>query len=332
MRRCRGERHSKVDMAGGILDARLQHEGAGDTRRARVKRPGAVEARRDKERAAAPSGDQAQLTSPGDGLGAVGRAELAQDVTHALTVSRVTTSSLAMAWFDLPRRASSALPAAAGQWIDDDGHRGRVPAVPQRRMPGVEARVAGPGSRAGRRGRPAGRWAATSRPSSAAIGGPRRRKPSGNPAGRRQRPGQGGHRPASSPLAASARARSAPISMRLLVRSWAAAAACSRSSSTERLPAAPGPAARGRAPDIPARGAARFDFRVKAALLRPALGAARSPWASSSGPLGRDGVDQSGRAQRGLRGLAHRLQRTGRIAAACRIHASVARPLASGGA
>ena len=38
------------------------------------------------------SGDQAQLTGPGDGLGAVGRAELA-----LLTVSRVTTSSRAMA-------------------------------------------------------------------------------------------------------------------------------------------------------------------------------------------------------------------------------------------
>ena len=32
MRRCRGGRHSKVDMAGGILGARLQHEGAGDAR------------------------------------------------------------------------------------------------------------------------------------------------------------------------------------------------------------------------------------------------------------------------------------------------------------
>src|SRR5580693_8037966 len=55
----------------------------------------------------AASGDQAELPGPRGGLGAVGGAELAQDVGHVLlTVSSATTRSWAMRWFDLPAASS----------------------------------------------------------------------------------------------------------------------------------------------------------------------------------------------------------------------------------
>jgi hypothetical protein len=63
-------------------------------------------------------GEQAELAGAGDGLGAVGRAELAQQVADVLlTVSRVTTSSAAMRGFGMPAasstRISSSRPASS---------------------------------------------------------------------------------------------------------------------------------------------------------------------------------------------------------------------------
>src|SRR5487761_1470678 len=53
------------------------------------------------------SGDQAELPGPRGGLGAVGGADLAQDVGHVLlTVSSATTRSWAMRWFDRPAASS----------------------------------------------------------------------------------------------------------------------------------------------------------------------------------------------------------------------------------
>jgi hypothetical protein len=53
------------------------------------------------------SGDQAELPGPRGGPGAVGGAELAQDVRHVLfTVSSDTNSSRAIRWFDLPAAIS----------------------------------------------------------------------------------------------------------------------------------------------------------------------------------------------------------------------------------
>ncbi len=85
MSRRRPGRHPKVDLLGGIFRGGLWHEGATGSE------TGAV------------LGDQAEFSCPGDSLGAVGCAELAEDVADVLlTVSRVITSSPAMAWFGVP--------------------------------------------------------------------------------------------------------------------------------------------------------------------------------------------------------------------------------------
>ena len=58
--------------------------------------------------------EQAQRPVAGHGLGAVGGAELAQDVADMfLTVSSAATSLPAICWFGVPRPATSA-PAARG--------------------------------------------------------------------------------------------------------------------------------------------------------------------------------------------------------------------------
>ena len=93
MSRRRSGRHPKVDLLGGIFRggalARRCHR-FGDGRRAR---------------------DQAEFSCLGDSLGAVGCAELAEDVADVLlTVSRVTTSSPAKAWFGV---TPSCQPASA---------------------------------------------------------------------------------------------------------------------------------------------------------------------------------------------------------------------------
>ena len=60
-------------------------------------------------------GDQAELPGPRGDLGAVGGAELAQDVvTCFLTVSSATPRSWAMRWFYLPAASSRCSSASAG--------------------------------------------------------------------------------------------------------------------------------------------------------------------------------------------------------------------------
>src|SRR5580693_674373 len=111
-------------------------------------------------RLGAVSGDQAELPGPRGGLGAVGGAELAQDVGHVLlTVSSATTRSWVMRWFDLPaassRSTSSSRPVsgsarpggAAGlrpRCSEAASRRATRPAAPRPRQPGPDAHYLGP--------------------------------------------------------------------------------------------------------------------------------------------------------------------------------------------
>ena len=62
---------------------------------------------------------------PGDGLGAVSRADLAQDVADVpLTVNKVTNTSSAMAWFGVPLASvASTSSSRPGQLLDQARHR-----------------------------------------------------------------------------------------------------------------------------------------------------------------------------------------------------------------
>ena len=195
---------------------------------------------------------------------------------------------------------------------------------------------AGPGSRAGPRRRP-GRTAGprSAGPAARPSAVPRRRRPGHSPAGRpAEHVGQGvPPRPASSPLAASASARSAPASIRLPIRSWATAARVQPVQQRERLGGPllgqqhPGQHQVSRLPRV-----VRLVVRVEAALFRPARGRGQVALGQQQPrPLRRDRVEQAGRvpAQTCMASPIASRAPAG-SPAACRIHASVTRPAASG--
>ena len=134
-------RHAKVDTAGEILSTRLQHEGAGDARRPALR-------------------DQAELAGAGDGLGAVARAELGQDVADVLLDGVEGDHELARDGLVRPagRQHLQYLKLTAGQRVDQALHR-RDAAPPGARGDVLRAeRPLEPGQAAerDRRGRPAG--------------------------------------------------------------------------------------------------------------------------------------------------------------------------------
>ena len=74
--------------------------------------------------------NEAELTGQGNGLGAVGRAELAQQVADVLfTVSRLTTNSPAMRGFGAPAASSARDSSSRGQLLHQAG-------TPRRRLAG----------------------------------------------------------------------------------------------------------------------------------------------------------------------------------------------------
>ena len=82
-------------------------------------------------------------------------------------------------------------------------------------------------------------------------------------------------------------------------------------------------------PGLP--GVVRLVVRGEAVLLRPALGGGQVALGEQEPrSLRRDGVERAGRARRGLPRFADRLQGLGLVTGRLPIHASVARPPASG--
>ena len=79
-----------------------------------------------------PSGDQAQLPRPGDGLGTVGRAEFAQDVADVLLDGVEGDHEVAGDSLIRPahREHLKDFELAAGQRVDDDGRNGITPEPP----------------------------------------------------------------------------------------------------------------------------------------------------------------------------------------------------------
>ena len=179
--RC-GRRHPEVDVPGGIFR----------------RRPVARRCRRTSY--GAPSGDQAQLPCPGDGLGAVGRAELGQEMADVLLdgVEGYHKLARAMAWFDRPE---ASMPSTSSSRAVSASTRPGTAAA----APGLGSGVACDASnaRCSRARQPNGTFAAASPARWTAISrqqrGHRRALVGEDPditlrAGRGERPGQGGHR------------------------------------------------------------------------------------------------------------------------------------------
>ena len=262
------------------------------------------------------SGDEAQLTGPGDGLGAVGRAELAQHVAHVLLDGVQGDHQFAGDGLVRPARRHhfQHLELAAGQWLNDAGgariRRGRSGGEGPLEPGQVAEGDAG--------GRPAG---ALGRDEPAEQRGHRRALVGEDPyvalrAGQQERPGEGGDRAC---LLAGGGQGQCPQRAGLDQAAGTVPGFRRRVQPVQQREGLAGPVLGEQHPgqhQVPgfAR-VVRLVVRAEAVVLREsgrrgqvALGQ------QQPGPLGGDRVEQAGRTWCGLAGLGDRLQRPGRIA------------------